>query len=93
VVGRVDEQVGAEHLCHVRLACHDEGVGARVEACGRSVDEQPDGFEARVQRGQGVVGAEGQGLLALWPITNIERLLTAALAIGNARVTLWSVAL
>jgi acyl-CoA dehydrogenase len=33
----------------------------------------------------GLVGAEGQGLLALWPFTHIERLLTAALAIGNAR--------
>jgi alkylation response protein AidB-like acyl-CoA dehydrogenase len=32
-----------------------------------------------------LVGAEGQGLLALWPFTHIERLLTAALAIGNAR--------
>jgi hypothetical protein len=32
-----------------------------------------------------LVGAEGQGLLALWPFTQIERLLTAALAIGNAR--------
>jgi len=33
----------------------------------------------------GLVGSEGQGLLALWPFTHIERLLTAALAIGNAR--------
>ena len=32
-----------------------------------------------------LVGAEGQGLLALWPFTHIERLLTAALAVGNAR--------
>jgi alkylation response protein AidB-like acyl-CoA dehydrogenase len=32
-----------------------------------------------------LVGAEGQGLLALWPFTHIERLLTAALAIGSAR--------
>lgn len=32
-----------------------------------------------------LVGAEGQGLLTLWPFTHIERLLTAALAIGNAR--------
>jgi alkylation response protein AidB-like acyl-CoA dehydrogenase len=32
-----------------------------------------------------LVGAEGQGLLALWPFTHIERLLTAALALGNAR--------
>jgi acyl-CoA dehydrogenase len=31
-----------------------------------------------------LVGAEGQGLLALWPFTHIERLLTAALALGNA---------
>lgn len=31
-----------------------------------------------------LVGTEGQGLLTLWPITQIERLLTAALAIGNA---------
>jgi alkylation response protein AidB-like acyl-CoA dehydrogenase len=33
----------------------------------------------------GLVGTEGQGLLALWPFTHIERLLTAALALGNAR--------
>jgi alkylation response protein AidB-like acyl-CoA dehydrogenase len=34
---------------------------------------------------EALVGTEGQGLLALWPFTHIERLLTAALAIGNAR--------
>jgi alkylation response protein AidB-like acyl-CoA dehydrogenase len=33
----------------------------------------------------GLVGVEGRGLLTLWPFTHIERLLTAALAIGNAR--------
>jgi alkylation response protein AidB-like acyl-CoA dehydrogenase len=33
----------------------------------------------------GLVGAEGDGLLALWPFTHIERLLTAALCLGNAR--------
>ena len=32
-----------------------------------------------------LVGTEGQGLSTLWPFTHIERLLTAALAIGNAR--------
>jgi alkylation response protein AidB-like acyl-CoA dehydrogenase len=32
-----------------------------------------------------IVGTEGQGLLALWPFTHIERLLTAALCLGNAR--------
>jgi acyl-CoA dehydrogenase len=31
-----------------------------------------------------LVGTEGQGLLTLWPFTHIERLLTAALALGNA---------
>ena len=34
---------------------------------------------------EGIVGAEGQGLLALWPFTHIERLMTAALCLGNAR--------
>jgi len=33
----------------------------------------------------GLVGAEGQGLLALWPFTAVERLMTAALCVGNAR--------
>lgn len=32
-----------------------------------------------------LVGEEGQGLLVLWPSTHIERVLMAALAIGNAR--------
>ena len=32
-----------------------------------------------------LVGAEGQGLLALWPFTHVERLMTAALAVGSAR--------
>ena len=32
-----------------------------------------------------LVGSEGQGLLTLWPFTHVERLLTAALAVGNAR--------
>jgi alkylation response protein AidB-like acyl-CoA dehydrogenase len=31
-----------------------------------------------------LVGAEGQGLLTLWPFTHVERLLTATLALGNA---------
>jgi len=35
-----------------------------------------------------LVGAERQGLLALWPSTHIERLLMAALAVGNARYCL-----
>jgi alkylation response protein AidB-like acyl-CoA dehydrogenase len=35
--------------------------------------------------GDGLVGEEGQGLLVLWPSTHIERVLMAALAIGNAR--------
>lgn len=34
---------------------------------------------------EGLVGAEGQGLLALWPFTHIERLMTAALCVGHAR--------
>lgn len=33
----------------------------------------------------GLVGAEGQGLLTLWPFTHIERLMTAALCLGSAR--------
>ncbi len=33
----------------------------------------------------GLVGAEGQGLLTLWPFTHVERLMTAALCLGNAR--------
>ena len=32
-----------------------------------------------------IVGTEGQGLLALWPLIHVERLLTAALCLGNAR--------
>ena len=32
-----------------------------------------------------LVGVEGQGLLALWPFTHIERLMSAALCLGNAR--------
>ena len=32
-----------------------------------------------------LLGVEGQGLLALWPFTHIERLMTAALCLGNAR--------
>jgi hypothetical protein len=31
-----------------------------------------------------LVGGEGQGLLVLWPFTHVERLMTAALALGNA---------
>jgi acyl-CoA dehydrogenase len=34
---------------------------------------------------EALVGTEGQGLLTLWPITHVERLLTAALSIGNTR--------
>ena len=32
-----------------------------------------------------LVGVEGQGLLALWPFTHVERILTAALCLGGAR--------
>jgi alkylation response protein AidB-like acyl-CoA dehydrogenase len=35
--------------------------------------------------GEALVGEEGSGLLALWPSTHIERILAAALAIGQAR--------
>jgi alkylation response protein AidB-like acyl-CoA dehydrogenase len=31
-----------------------------------------------------LVGVEGQGLLALWPFTQVERILTAAICIGSA---------
>jgi hypothetical protein len=31
-----------------------------------------------------LVGAEGQGLLALWPFTHVERILTAAICVGAA---------
>jgi alkylation response protein AidB-like acyl-CoA dehydrogenase len=34
---------------------------------------------------EALVGAEGQGLLTLWPFTHVERMLTAALSVGNAR--------
>jgi alkylation response protein AidB-like acyl-CoA dehydrogenase len=34
---------------------------------------------------EAIVGAEGQGLLTLWPFTHVERLLTAALSLGSAR--------
>jgi alkylation response protein AidB-like acyl-CoA dehydrogenase len=37
---------------------------------------------------EALVGTEGQGLLVLWPITHVERLLTAALAVGGARFCL-----
>ncbi len=32
-----------------------------------------------------LVGVEGQGLLALWPFTHIERILTAAVTVGGAQ--------
>lgn len=32
-----------------------------------------------------MVGAEGEGLMIVWPFTHVERLLTAALCLGNAR--------
>ncbi len=35
-----------------------------------------------------LVGAEGQGLLALWPATHVERTLTAALAVGSSELCL-----
>ncbi len=42
-------------------------------------------FDEAPAPGDALVGVEGQGLLALWPSTHIERVLMAALAIGNAR--------
>jgi alkylation response protein AidB-like acyl-CoA dehydrogenase len=45
---------------------------------------QLDFHNAQVPAGA-LVGEEGQGLLVLWPSTHIERVLMAALAIGNAR--------
>jgi hypothetical protein len=42
-------------------------------------------FEDVEVAGDELVGVEGQGLLALWPFTHVERLLTAGLAIGSAR--------
>jgi acyl-CoA dehydrogenase len=37
---------------------------------------------------ESLVGVEGQGLLVLWPFTHVERLLTSALCMGNARYCL-----
>jgi hypothetical protein len=34
---------------------------------------------------EALVGTEGDGLMTLWPFTHIERLMTAALCLGNAR--------
>jgi alkylation response protein AidB-like acyl-CoA dehydrogenase len=33
---------------------------------------------------EALVGVEGQGLLAMWPFTHVERILTAALCVGSA---------
>ncbi|BCQ10278.1 acyl-CoA dehydrogenase [Mycobacterium heckeshornense] len=33
---------------------------------------------------QDIVGAEGEGLLVMWPFTHVERVLTAALCLGTA---------
>ncbi len=41
-----------------------------------------DGVETPAEE---LVGAEGEGLMTLWPFTHIERLMTAALCLGNAR--------
>lgn len=35
-----------------------------------------------------LIGAEGQGRLVPWPSTHVERLMTAALCLGNARYCL-----
>lgn len=48
---------------------------------------QLDFDQAQVPRDE-LVGAEGQGLLTLWPFTHVERMLTAALSIGSARYCL-----
>jgi acyl-CoA dehydrogenase len=37
---------------------------------------------------EALVGVEGEGLLALWPFTHIERVMTAALALGHAKYCL-----
>jgi hypothetical protein len=42
-------------------------------------------FEGVEVPGDALVGTEGQGLLVLWPITHVERLLTAALCVGATR--------
>jgi alkylation response protein AidB-like acyl-CoA dehydrogenase len=42
-------------------------------------------FNDVIAPAEALVGAEGQGLLVLWPFTHIERLLTAALCLGAAR--------
>jgi alkylation response protein AidB-like acyl-CoA dehydrogenase len=43
------------------------------------------GFDSAPVPGDALVGVEGQGLLTLWPSTHIERVLMAALAVGNSR--------
>jgi alkylation response protein AidB-like acyl-CoA dehydrogenase len=87
VFGRVPSEQGGRTFTTVLVDPGAGGIG-RVELPmrGREGARQFQlTFEDVEVPLDGLVGAEGQGLLMLWPFTHIERLMTAALCVGNAR--------
>jgi acyl-CoA dehydrogenase len=90
VFGRVQrraEQDGPAQFTTVLVDPRGEGVAlSEIPTGGREGVRQ---FKLELNDAlvppEALVGVEGQGLLALWPSTHIERVLLAALAIGNAR--------
>ena len=90
VFGRVPGGEGSDgppQFTTVLVDPHGEGVTiTEIPMRGREgVRQFQLDFDDAPAPGDALVGVEGQGLLALWPSTHIERVLMAALAIGNAR--------
>src|SRR5712692_1856207 len=75
VVCGFEQQIGGQELRHVRLAGHFHRVGPGVEACRRTVDEQPRRRDARMQRGDWMLDR----------LLGADRLLTEDRALTSAR--------
>ncbi len=92
VFGRVPRDSEAAPASYTTVLVEPDAAGVRrVElpmGCREGVRQWRIELEGVEVPHDALVGAEGQGLLTLWPITHVERLLVAALAVGNARYCL-----
>ncbi len=92
VFGRVPRESDGAPARYTTILVDPDAAGVRrIElpmGCREGVRQWRLELEQVEVGSEALVGEAGQGLLILWPITHVERLLTAALAVGNARYCL-----
>jgi alkylation response protein AidB-like acyl-CoA dehydrogenase len=87
VYGRSPKQ-GGEGATYTTVLVDPDAPGATKTELPMRHREGVKQFELKLDEvevdGDALVGAEGQGLLVLWPFTHVERVLTAAVSVGAA---------